>query len=112
MFIFPVDFVVLNFEEDEDVPLILGMPFLYTVKAIIDVYDETLTLRVGDENCKFDVYQGMKYPYDNDLYLRVDVVDEYVSKVQRWRLEKSVEVENIEKCFQVQSTQDEVHFKH
>ena len=55
-FIFPIDFVVLDFEEDEDVLLILGMPFLYTTKAIIDVYDGTLTLRVGDKSCKFDVY--------------------------------------------------------
>ena len=80
-FIFPVDFVVLDFEEDEDVPLILGMPFLYTAKAIIDVYDGTLTLRVGEESCKFDVYQGMKYPSDNDLCLRVDVIDECVDEV-------------------------------
>ena len=43
-FIFPVDLVILDFEEDEDVPLILGMPFLYTAKAIIDVYNGTLTL--------------------------------------------------------------------
>ena len=55
-FIFPVDFVVLDFEEDENVPLILGMPFMYTTKAIIDVYDGTLTLRVGEESCKFDLY--------------------------------------------------------
>lgn len=65
-FIFLVDFVVLNFEEDEEVPLILGMPFLCTARAIIDVYDGTLTLRVGDENCIFNIYQSMKYPYDED----------------------------------------------
>ena len=55
-FIFLVDFVVLDFEKDEDVPLILGMPFLYTAKAIIDVYNGTLTLRVGEESCKFNIY--------------------------------------------------------
>ena len=55
-FIFPNDFVVLDFEEDDKVPLILGMPFLYTTRAIIDVYDGTLTLRVGDESCIFNVY--------------------------------------------------------
>ena len=49
-FSFPIYFIVLDFEEDEEVPLILGMPFLYTARAIIDVYDGTLTLRVGDEN--------------------------------------------------------------
>ena len=98
-FIFQVDFVVLNFEEDEEVPLILGMPFLYTARAIIDVYDGTLTLRVGDENCIFNIYQSMKYPYDEDYCMRVDVVDECVSEVQRRRLAKSMEIENIEKYF-------------
>ena len=97
-FIFPVDFVVLNFEEDEDVPLILGMPFLYTAKAIIDVYDGALTLRVGDESFKFYVYQGMKYPYDNDFCMRVDVIDDCVSEVQRGRLAKFCDLEDVEKC--------------
>ena len=81
-FIFPVDFVVLDFKEDENIPLILGMPFLYTSKAIIDVYDGILTLRVGKESCKFDVYQGMMYASENDFCMRVDVVDDYMNKVQ------------------------------
>ena len=55
-FIFLVDFIILDFEKDEDVPLILGMPFLYTTKSIIDVYDGTLTLRVGEKSCKFNIY--------------------------------------------------------
>ena len=88
------------------------MPFLYTAKAIIDVYDDILTLRVGDESCKFDIYQGIKHPFDNDLCLRVDVIDECVDEVQRWRFAKSVEVEKIEKYFQVQSTEEEVNLKH
>ena len=97
-FIFPVDFVVLDFEEDEDVPLILGMPFLYTAKAIIDVYDGTLTLRVGEESCKFNIYQGMKHSSESDLCFRVDIVDECVSEVQRRMLASCDEMEYIEKC--------------
>ena len=81
-FIFPVDFMVLDFEEDEDVTLILGMPFLYISKAIINVDVGTLTLRVGDENCKFDMYQGMQYPSENDFCMRIDVVDDCVNKFQ------------------------------
>ena len=111
-FIFPVDFVVLDFEEDEEVPLILGMPFLYTARAIIDVYDGTLTLRVGDESCKFNMYETMKYPYDEDFCMRVEVIDECVNEVQRRRLAKSLEVENIEKCLQVQSFAEEINLKH
>ena len=36
-FIFPVDFVVIDIEEDNQVPLLLGRPFLETGAALIDV---------------------------------------------------------------------------
>ena len=36
-FIFPVDFVVMDMEEDTQVPLILGRPFLATGDALIDI---------------------------------------------------------------------------
>ncbi|GKA01885.1 reverse transcriptase domain-containing protein [Tanacetum coccineum] len=48
-FTFLADFVVVNFEPDLRVPIILGRPFLRTAKALIDLYEETLTLRVGKE---------------------------------------------------------------
>ena len=48
-FIYPVDFVVLDMEEDSNAPLILGRPFLATARTIIDVGTGELTLRVGDE---------------------------------------------------------------
>ncbi|XP_022041266.1 uncharacterized protein LOC110943843 [Helianthus annuus] len=46
-FIFPVDFVILDMEEDTEVPLILGRPFLATAHAMVDMSDGKLTLRVG-----------------------------------------------------------------
>ncbi|GJU87883.1 reverse transcriptase domain-containing protein [Tanacetum coccineum] len=48
-FTFLADFVVVNFEPDPRVPIILGRPFIRTAKALIDLYEETLTLRVGKE---------------------------------------------------------------
>nr|GEX78548.1 reverse transcriptase domain-containing protein [Tanacetum cinerariifolium] len=48
-FHFPTDFVVVDFEVDPRVPLILGRPFLRTGHALIDVYGEEITLRVNDE---------------------------------------------------------------
>ncbi|GKE45506.1 reverse transcriptase domain-containing protein, partial [Tanacetum coccineum] len=38
-FYFPADFVVVDYEVDPRVPLILGRPFLRTARALIDVYD-------------------------------------------------------------------------
>nr|GFC84915.1 reverse transcriptase domain-containing protein [Tanacetum cinerariifolium] len=46
-FHFPTDFVVVDFEADPRVPLILGRSFLRTDRALIDVYGEEITLR-GD----------------------------------------------------------------
>ncbi|KAK8926414.1 hypothetical protein KSP39_PZI018814 [Platanthera zijinensis] len=48
-FIFPVDFVILDIEEDVEVPLILGRPFLATSRAVIDISNGKLFLRVGDD---------------------------------------------------------------
>ena len=52
-FIFPVDFVVIDIEEDEQVPMLLGRPFLATGATLIDVKKGELTPRVGDEAMHF-----------------------------------------------------------
>ena len=57
-FIFPVDFIVLDMEEDEDVPIILGRPFLATGRTLIDVHQGKLTLRLDDEEVVFKVLRN------------------------------------------------------
>ncbi|GKF00134.1 reverse transcriptase domain-containing protein [Tanacetum coccineum] len=52
-FTFLADFVVVNFETDPRVPIILGRPFLRTAKALIDLYEEKLNLRVGSDELVF-----------------------------------------------------------
>ena len=41
-FNFPVDFVVIDIEEDKQVPLLLGRPFLTTGATLIDMKKELL----------------------------------------------------------------------
>nr|GEV30563.1 reverse transcriptase domain-containing protein [Tanacetum cinerariifolium] len=48
-FTFPADFVIVDYESDPRVPLILGRPFLRTAHALIDVHGEEMILRDGDE---------------------------------------------------------------
>ncbi|XP_022874042.1 uncharacterized protein LOC111392873 [Olea europaea var. sylvestris] len=48
-FIFPVDFAVLDMEEDEKVPLIFSRPFLATGRTLIDVQERKFTLQVNEE---------------------------------------------------------------
>ncbi|GKB29285.1 NRT1/ PTR family protein 5.2 [Tanacetum coccineum] len=52
-FTFLADFVVANFEPDPRVPIILRRPFLRTAEALIDLYEEKLTLRVGSDELVF-----------------------------------------------------------
>ena len=54
-FIFPVDFVVMKMEEDNQVPLLLGRPFLATEASLIDLQKGELTLRVGNEVVHFNL---------------------------------------------------------
>nr|XP_018633736.1 uncharacterized protein LOC108948834 [Nicotiana tomentosiformis] len=48
-FVFPVDFIVVNMEENWDIPQILGRPFLATGRAILDIQERQLMLRVREE---------------------------------------------------------------
>ncbi|GJU70002.1 reverse transcriptase domain-containing protein [Tanacetum coccineum] len=48
-FTFPADFVIVDYESDLRVPLILGRPFLRTARALIDVHGEEMILRDGNE---------------------------------------------------------------
>ncbi|GJY91196.1 DNA-directed DNA polymerase [Tanacetum coccineum] len=68
-FIFPVDFVVLEMDEDELVPIILGRPFLATARAVIDVHEGKLSLRVGSETVTFNIGKSMKSKHSRDDYL-------------------------------------------
>ncbi|GKE35435.1 reverse transcriptase domain-containing protein [Tanacetum coccineum] len=61
-FHFPTDFVVVDFETDPRVPLILGRSFLRTIHALIDVYEGELVLRDGNEQITFHVNGTSKHP--------------------------------------------------
>ncbi|XP_042023035.1 uncharacterized protein LOC121770360 [Salvia splendens] len=87
-FIFPVDFVVLDMEEDRNVPLILGRTFLATGKAMIDVQKGELTLRLNDESVTFSIYNAMQRHDDEDARRAehcnmVEVVDDCVRGMAR-----------------------------
>ncbi|GJZ16705.1 reverse transcriptase domain-containing protein [Tanacetum coccineum] len=47
-FTFPADFVIVDYESDPRVPLILGRPFLQTARALIDVHGEEMILHDGN----------------------------------------------------------------
>ena len=50
-FFFPVDFIVIDMEEDEDAPIILGRPFMKTARMMIDVDDDLMKVEFKMKRC-------------------------------------------------------------
>nr|GFD25612.1 reverse transcriptase domain-containing protein [Tanacetum cinerariifolium] len=76
-FHFPADFVVVDFDADPRVPLILERSFLKTRRALIDVFEGELTLRVGKGAITFNLDQTSRYlaNYNDMTANRIDVID-------------------------------------
>ncbi|XP_014523660.1 uncharacterized protein LOC106779955 [Vigna radiata var. radiata] len=74
-FLFPIDFVIMEMEEDVNVPLILGRPFMKTARVLIDVENGKLKVRVQDEEVNHDVFQAMSHPKDDKGCFPLDTLD-------------------------------------
>nr|GEX43477.1 reverse transcriptase domain-containing protein [Tanacetum cinerariifolium] len=73
-FHFLTDCLVVDFEADPRVPLILGRSFLRIVCALIDVYREEITLLVNDEVVTFNLNETTRYSSTYDDFLQGEVV--------------------------------------
>ena len=62
-------------------PILLGRPFLKTSKTKIDVHNGTLTMEFDGEIVKFNIYDAMKYPDDDNPVYSIDVIDFLAKKV-------------------------------
>nr|GEX47658.1 reverse transcriptase domain-containing protein [Tanacetum cinerariifolium] len=86
-FHFSSDFIVVDFDADPRVPLILGRSFLKTERALINVFEGELTLYVGKEAITFNLDQTSRYSanYNEMTAKRVDVIsmayEEYSQEV-------------------------------
>nr|GEV37690.1 reverse transcriptase domain-containing protein [Tanacetum cinerariifolium] len=76
-FHFPANFVVVDFDSDPRVPLILERSFLKIERDLIDVFEGVLTLRVGREAITFNIDQTSRYSanYNDMMVNRIDVID-------------------------------------
>ncbi|CAM8922840.1 unnamed protein product [Rhodiola kirilowii] len=68
----PADFIVLEISEDTDIPIILGRPFLYTARVVIDMDRGSIALRVGNKRVVFYLPDMCRAP---SLLADCDVLD-------------------------------------
>nr|GEW39443.1 reverse transcriptase domain-containing protein [Tanacetum cinerariifolium] len=76
-FHFPANFVMVNFDVNPRVPLIVRRSFLKTRRALIDVFEGELTIQVGKEAITFNLGQTSRYSAnDSDMTAKhIDIID-------------------------------------
>ncbi|GJR07038.1 reverse transcriptase domain-containing protein, partial [Tanacetum coccineum] len=76
-FTFPADFFIVDYESDPCVPLILGGPFLRTARALIDVHEEEIILRDGNERLILNMRNDTS-SYSNEPHQEsINIIDVY-----------------------------------
>ncbi|KAI3463774.1 hypothetical protein Pfo_020437 [Paulownia fortunei] len=93
-FIFPIDFVLFDMEEDQEIPLILGRPFLTTGHALIDVQCGELTLRVNEDEVMFNVYHALKFQEEPHTYNMIEMLETCLHD----HFLKQIPIEPLERC--------------
>ncbi|XP_071926164.1 uncharacterized protein [Coffea arabica] len=103
-FIIPVDFVVLDMEEDISMPIILGRPFLATAGTIIDVKNGKLKFQVGEEEVEFNLNEMEKYPSFTDHAYSIGTIDKLTQEMSQVNLD----LDPLEHCLMSLGKQEDV----
>ena len=72
-------YVGLYIKEDNEIPILLGWPFLATGGALIDVKKRELRLRVNEEEVIFNVFKAIKQPDIGESCFSIQVVDSLIN---------------------------------
>ena len=80
-FIFPIDFIVLDMAEDQEIPIILGQPFLATKRRLIHVQKGQLMLRVQDDQVSFNTFKSLSFTNEGSSYFILDAVETCTKEV-------------------------------
>ena len=73
--ILPTDFVVMEIEEDADILVILGRPFMYTTSCVVDMGKKKLEMSLENQQISFDMFHEEKDFPDQNVCLKVNVMD-------------------------------------
>nr|XP_016439160.1 PREDICTED: uncharacterized protein LOC107765073 [Nicotiana tabacum] len=82
-FIFPIDFIILDYMADEEVQIILGQPLLATRGALVNVREGNLKMRVHDEAVTFNVYKALNLPKHYEGLCMILVVEPKLGELDR-----------------------------
>lgn len=81
MFIFPSNFIIIDYEPNQKFMFILGWRFLDTDRVIVDVFEDQMTMRMGDRVEVFNVYRELKLQSHYEDLAIITVVDENAARI-------------------------------
>ncbi|XP_006580807.1 uncharacterized protein LOC114411294 [Glycine soja] len=73
---FPVDFLIMDIEEDVEIPLILGRSFMVTAKCVMDMGKGNLEMSVEDQKATFNLFEASKHPSDSKTCFKVEEIEQ------------------------------------
>ena len=76
--VFPTDFVVMDTEEDPDIPIILGRPFLSMTNCIVDMGKGKLELSMENQKVSFNLFEAINHPNDMKACFDLDKVEQEI----------------------------------
>ncbi|XP_059281276.1 uncharacterized protein LOC132034971 [Lycium ferocissimum] len=76
-----LDFVILDYEVDFEVPIILERSLLATGRAIVDVERGDLKFRINDKEITFHICKSMKQPADMSVVSVIDIIDKAMETI-------------------------------
>ncbi|XP_006591614.1 uncharacterized protein [Glycine max] len=71
-FTFPIDFMIMDIEENVEIPLILGHPFMLTINCVVDMGKGNLEMGIGDQKITFDLFDVEKHSLDRNVCSKMD----------------------------------------
>jgi len=80
-FIFPANFVVMDIYEDNDIPIILGRPFMLTTSYVVDMGRKKLEMGFEDQRIDFDLFVEDKPVSEQNVYAPnlISLIEAYAS---------------------------------
>jgi len=75
-FTFLVDFVIMDIEEDSNIPLIFGRPFMLTAKCVVNMGNINLEMSVENQKVNFNLFEVKKHPSDSKTCFKVEAIEQ------------------------------------
>jgi len=65
----------MDIEEDAEIPLILGTPFMLTANHVVDIGNSNLEMSIDEQKVTFNLFEAIKCPKEDRRCFKVEEVD-------------------------------------